>query len=171
MAQTNDYTKVIETCYLEIEKLFKNTKAWTQLDDKIIQLFGLLKSAIYEQVHNVLYPQKTDKSEKELRDILAKYVIGFVDKKKSINFIGCLSPIKSKLVQMQKNKKAHIFFAKEHKDEISTFAVPPYFARTSRYRPHGQISLLPGAVMGAPSIASHNCTRYTAPRLVLYLIP
>lgn len=107
MAKTNDdYTKVIEICYSEIEKLFKNTKAWAQLDDKIIQLLGLLKSAIYEQVHNVLYPQKTDKSEKELRDILAKYVIGYVDKKKSINFIGCLAPIKAKLVQMQKNKKA-----------------------------------------------------------------
>jgi hypothetical protein len=107
MAKTNDdYTKVIETCYREIEKLFKNTKAWGQLDDKIIQLLGLLKSAIYEQVHNVLYPQKTEKSEKELRDILAKYVIGYVDKKKSINFIGCLAPIKAKLVQMQKNKKA-----------------------------------------------------------------
>ena len=106
MAKTNDYGTVIQTVYQEIEKLFKNTKAWAQSDDKIVQLFAILKEAVYQQVHNVLSPQQTDKSEKELRDILAKYVIGYTDKKKSINFIGSISPIKAKLKQIDKNKKA-----------------------------------------------------------------
>lgn len=106
MAKTNDYTKVIQTASHEIEKLFKSTKCWTQNDDKIVQLFAILKEAVYQQVHNVLSPQKTVEAEKELRDILAKYVIGYTDKKKSINFIGSISPLKAKLKQINKNKKA-----------------------------------------------------------------
>ena len=106
MAQTNDYTKVIQSTYKEIEKIFKNTKAWGQMDDKITQLLAVLKTAIYEQVHTVLVPQKNEKSEKQVRDILAKYVIGYADKKKAINFAGVISPLKAKLVQLSKNKKA-----------------------------------------------------------------
>lgn len=106
MAKNNDYTQVIQTISREIEKIFKSTKAWAQNDDKIVQLFALLKEAVWQQVHLVLVPQKTDKSEKEIRDILAKYVVGYPDKKKSVNFIGALQPIKAKLVQINKNKKA-----------------------------------------------------------------
>ena len=106
MAKTNDYTAIIQTVYREIEKLFKNSKAWAQSDDKITQLFGLLKEAVWQQVHTVLVPQQTQKSEKEIRDILAKYVVGYTEKKKGVNFIGALSPIRAKLVQMNKSKKA-----------------------------------------------------------------
>ena len=106
MAKTNDYTKVIQTASQEIDKLFKSTKTWAQCDDKIVQLYAILKEEVWQQVHNVLVPQKTDKAEKEIRDILAKYVIGYTDKKKSINFIGSISPLKAKLKQIGKNKKA-----------------------------------------------------------------
>ena len=105
MTQTNDYSKVIEVCSREIGKLFASTKAWAQCDEKIIQLFSLLQQAIYQQVHYVLIPQENEKSEKSVRDILAKYVVGYTDKKKGINFIGALSPIKAKLVQIKKSKK------------------------------------------------------------------
>ena len=62
MAKNNDYTQVIQTVSREIEKLFKNSKSWAQCDDKIVQLFAILKEAVYQQVHNVLSPQKTEKS-------------------------------------------------------------------------------------------------------------
>lgn len=104
MAKENDYTEVIQAVYKEIEKLFKKTKSWSQSDDKIVQLYVLLKEAIYQQIHNVLVPQQTAKSEKQIREILAKYVVGYTEKKKSKNFIGALSPIKAKLIQMNKNK-------------------------------------------------------------------
>ena len=106
MAKTNDYTEVIQTVYREIEKLFKNSKLWAQEDEKIVQLFGILKAAVYQQVHNVLVPQQTAESEKKVRDILAKYVVGYTEKKKSVNFIGAISPIRAKLLQINKNKKA-----------------------------------------------------------------
>lgn len=104
MAKNNDYSIVIQKAYREIEKLFKSQKAWSQCDSKIIEILTILKTAIYEQVHNVLVPQRTEKTEKEVRDILAKYVIG--DKKKDAVFIGVIRPLKAKLVQMDKNKKA-----------------------------------------------------------------
>ena len=106
MAKTNDYTAVIQTVYREIEKLFKNSKVWAQSDDKITQLFALLKEAVWQQVHSVLVPQGTQKSEKEICDILAKYVVGYTEKKKGVSFIGALSPIRAKLVQINKSKKA-----------------------------------------------------------------
>lgn len=106
MGKTKDYNNVIRVIYKEIEKIFKNTKAWSQDDEKIIQLFGLLKEAVWQQVHSILAPQHDKSSEAEIREILAKYVVGYPDKKKSVNFIGALQPIKAKLVQINKNKKA-----------------------------------------------------------------
>lgn len=105
MAKTNDYTEVIQTVYKEIDKLFKSPKTWSQEDAKIVQLFAILKEAVWQQVHSVLVPQQTAQSEKEIRDILAKYVVGYPNKK-GVNYIGALQPIKAKLVQMNKNKKA-----------------------------------------------------------------
>lgn len=105
MAKTNDYGEIIQTIYNEIERLFKSSKLWAQEDEKITQLFALLKEAVWQQVHSVLVPQKTEKSENEIREILAKYVVGYPNKK-GANYIGALSPIRSKLVQIGKNKKA-----------------------------------------------------------------
>lgn len=105
MAKTNDYMAIIQTVQKAIEKLFKSSKDWSQEDEKITQLFALLKEAVWQQVHSALVPQKTDKSEKEIRDILAKYVVGYPNKK-GANYIGALSPIRAKLVQIGKNKKA-----------------------------------------------------------------
>ena len=105
MAKTNDYGEIIQTIYNEIERLFKSSKLWSQEDEKITQLFALLKEAVWQQVHSVLVPQKTEKSEKEIREILAKYVVGYPNKK-GANYIGALSPIRAKLVQIGKNKKA-----------------------------------------------------------------
>lgn len=105
MAKTNDYGEIIQNIYNEIERLFKSSKLWAQEDEKITQLFALLKEAVWQQVHSVLVPQKTEKSEKEIREILAKYVVGYPNKK-GANYIGALSPIRAKLVQIGKNKKA-----------------------------------------------------------------
>ena len=105
MAKTNDYGEIIQTIYNEIERLFKSSKLWAQEDEKITQLFALLKEAVWQQVHSVLVQQKTEKSEKEIREILAKYVVGYPNKK-GANYIGALSPIRAKLVQIGKNKKA-----------------------------------------------------------------
>ena len=93
MAKTYDCRNFIQTAYSDFVNLFKNTKSWSKNDDKILKVLTYLQRAIRQQVHMVLAPQGTDKAEKEIREILAKYVVGYPEKKKCITFIGVISPI------------------------------------------------------------------------------
>ena len=133
MAKTRDYTDVIKAVYKEIERLFKTTKLWDKEDEKIIQLFSILKEAVFEQVHNVLAPQKTVQGEKELRDILAKYVVGYTEKKKGVNFIGAISPIRAKLVQLNKNKVARREYIARYLDLYDDFMALASFRSMKHY--------------------------------------
>ena len=133
MSDNHDYTQVIKIVYSELEKLFKKPKLWAKEDNKIIELFCILKDAIEQQVHYVLVPEKTPKAEKEIRDILAKYVIGYTDKKKGINFIGALSPIRSKVSQMQKNRKARDEYVENYLDLYDDFMALASFRSMKHY--------------------------------------
>ena len=133
MAKNTDYTEVIQAVYKEIEKLFKNTKAWGQADDKIVQLFAILKEAVWQQVHKVLVPMGTAESEKQIREILAKYVVGYTEKKKYINFIGAISPIKAKLLQMNKNKKARSEYLAQYLELYDDFMALASFRSMKHY--------------------------------------
>ena len=133
MAYNNDYTETIQMAYKGIEQMFKNGKAWAQEDEKIIALYRILREAIFEQVHNVLVPQKTPKTEKEIREILAKYVIGYTDKKKSINFIGAISPIRAKLAQLNKNKQARSEYIARYVELYDDFMALASFRSMKHY--------------------------------------
>ena len=100
MAET-DYTPLIKECEKQISILFKG-KGWGD-DEKVTRLFSVYREAIYSQIHSVLVPQNTEKSEKQIRDILAKYVIGCT--KNKVAYIGAIQPIKAKLAQISKSKK------------------------------------------------------------------
>lgn len=133
MAKAKEYTDVIKAVYKEIERLFRSPKDWGKEDEKIIQLFSILKEAVFEQVHNVLAPQKTASSEKELRDILAKYVIGYTEKKKSVNYIGAISPIRAKLIQLKKNKAARSEYIARYLDLYDDFMALASFRSFKHY--------------------------------------
>lgn len=96
-----DYGSVIKECAKQIDMLFKG-KGWTD-DEKVTRLFDIYHKAIWSQIHNVLIPQKTDKAEKQVRDILAKYVIGCT-KNKTV-YMGAIQPIRAKISQISKSKK------------------------------------------------------------------
>lgn len=96
-----DYGSVIKECAKQIDMLFKG-KGWTD-DEKVTRLFDIYHKAIWSQIHNVLIPQKTDKAEKQVRDILAKYVIGYT-KNKTV-YMGAIQPIRAKISQISKSKK------------------------------------------------------------------
>lgn len=100
-----DYTEVIKTCEKEINALFKSKTGWAD-DEKVTQLFAIYKEAIYQQVHTVLVPQKTEEAEKQVRDILAKNVIGYNDTRKKVTYIGSIRPIKAKIAQIGSDKRA-----------------------------------------------------------------
>ena len=104
-AVASDYGKVIKDLSKEIEKLIKG-KAW---DDNAVltQIFDIYREAIYQQVHYYLVPQKTDKSEKAIRDTIAKYVIGYTDKAKKVNYIGAIAPIRAKIAQISRGKRVN----------------------------------------------------------------
>ena len=99
----NDYGSVIKSCSKEIDKLIKGA-GWKD-DEKVIQLLSVYKDAIYIQIHSVLAPKKTDAAEKEIRDIIAKNVIGYTDKNTKVNYLGIIRPIKSKIAQVGGAKK------------------------------------------------------------------
>ena len=101
----SDYGKIIKDLAKEIEKLIRGN-GWSD-NEVVTQLFDIYREAIYQQVHYYLAPQKTAKSEKQIRDILAKYVIGYTDKYKKVNYIGAISPIKAKIAQMSKGKRVN----------------------------------------------------------------
>lgn len=100
----NDYTIMISKIHKEITKLFNSRTEWKDDDEKIIQLFRLQYSLIYRQIHTVLSPKKTEESETAIRDIISKYVIGYIDKKKKSKYIGCIMPIRAKLEQVSSKK-------------------------------------------------------------------
>ena len=133
MSKNNDYTAVIQTAYREIERLFKSSKSWDKEDAKIIALFGYLKEAIWNQVHLVLADSGTEKSEKEIRDILAKYVIGYTEKKKGVNFIGAIQPIKAKLIQINKAKKARTEYIARYLELYDDFMALASFRSMKHY--------------------------------------
>lgn len=98
----NDYLPIIKYLSKEIGNLFSNSKLWKD-DSKVTQLFRCYYEAIYNQVHTVLVPLKTDEAEKQIREILAKYVVGYTDGKTKIHYIGSIAPIKSKIAQIKQN--------------------------------------------------------------------
>lgn len=97
-----DYLEAIVSCSKYIDKYF-NGKEWK--DDKLItDMFGMYYQAIYNQIHLVLVPQKSEKAEREICDILAKYVVGYTDGKTKKTYIGSIQPIKAKLHQITAKK-------------------------------------------------------------------
>lgn len=102
MKKENSYRYIIEYLNKEITRLFNNPKLWR--DDKTVtELYQCLYDAVYSEIHSVLVPCADDSSEKEIREIIAKYVIGYVDGKTKYTYIGCINPIKGKIAQIKRN--------------------------------------------------------------------
>ena len=124
-----DYGSVIKECAKQINVLFKG-KGWTD-DEKVTRLFDIYHKAIWAQIHNVLIPQKTDKAEKQVRDILAKYVIGCT-KNKTV-YMGAIQPIRAKISQISKNKKTSNEFIARYLELYDDFMALASFRSFKHY--------------------------------------
>jgi hypothetical protein len=124
-----DYLSLIKECEKQINVLFKG-KGWTD-DEKVTRLFDIYYTAIWSQIHNVLVPQKTDKSEKAIRDVLAKYDIGCTKNKTS--YIGAIQPIKAKLAQISKSKKTSNEFIARYLEIYDNFMALASFRSFKHY--------------------------------------
>lgn len=103
MAQITDYGIFIQSIYKGLEAKAK-TADWKN-DELLIEIFSDYRDCIRAQIHDILVPLGTKESEKEIREILRKYVIGYIDKKKKIVYQGALDWISSKLAQIEKENK------------------------------------------------------------------
>lgn len=133
MIKENDYTSVINAIHDEISNLLRSPKVWNEEDNKIIEILTLYKEAIWQQIHSVLAPQKTKDSERQIRDIVAKYIIGYTDKSKKVNFIGAIEPIRAKLVQINKKKTARAEFVERYLDLYDDFMALASFRSMKHY--------------------------------------
>lgn len=124
-----DYTPLIKECEKQISILFKG-KGWSD-DEKVTRLFSVYHEAIYSQIHSVLVPQNTEKSEKQIRDILAKYVIGCT--KNKVVYIGAIQPIKAKLAQISKSKKTSNEFVARYLELYDDFMALASFRSYKHY--------------------------------------
>lgn len=124
-----DYGSVIQECAKQINVLFKG-KGWTD-DEKVTRLFEIYHKAIWSQIHNVLIPQKTDKAEKQVRDILAKYVIGCT--KNKVAYIGAIQPIRAKISQISKSKKTSNEFIARYLELYDNFMALASFRSFKHY--------------------------------------
>ena len=115
-----DYGRLIKACADNIDRLFHSKKEWDD-DETVTQLFEIMRTAIYQQVHCVLEGGSTKENERQIRDLLAKYVIGYVDKKKKVTYIGAINPIRSKLAQLNKSKKASAEYLARYLDLYDGF--------------------------------------------------
>ena len=103
MAENNvDLYKLIKETSQAIAKLSR-TKEWKD-DNKVTQAYQYLYEMCYEQIHLILVPQRKQSAEMQIREIIAKYIIGYTDKNKNITYLGALKPIETKAKQLQENK-------------------------------------------------------------------
>ena len=104
MAIITDYSVYIKSIYKELEARSRNSD-WKD-DEWLIGIFADYRDCIKAQIHDVLVPVGTKDSEKQIREILSKYVIGYVDKKKKVVYQGALEWISSKIAEIEnKNRK------------------------------------------------------------------
>ena len=106
-----DYYKIIKKSAEAINKLFNSKKEWSD-NQSIIDKYEFLYKMCYKQIHSILVPQKKMSAEMQIREIIAKYIIGYTDTKAKVNYIGALRPLESKAKQMKKNKLNQEFLAR-----------------------------------------------------------
>lgn len=127
-----DYINIIHTVQKEIDKRFKNRLLWND-DEAVTQLFRVYHTAIYQQIHTALAPQRTQSAEKELREVISKYVIGYTDTKSGITHIGSLSPLRAKLEQVSKAKSSRSEYIQRYLELYDDFMALASFRSYKHY--------------------------------------
>lgn len=99
MAQITNYDIYIKSIYKDLSKRCK-TALWKD-DEQVIEILKMYRFALHSHIHGYLVPLNTKNAEQEIRDIISKYVIGYVDARKKQAYIGALELIDSKLAQFK----------------------------------------------------------------------
>ena len=90
------YKNLIQESYTAIQKMLKlNIGNWDN-DDSVIQILSLYKEALYCYIHKELYPQKTEEADREIRNVVARYITGYTDKTRRVVYPGIIDLVKNK---------------------------------------------------------------------------
>lgn len=127
----NEYSDIIARCGKEIEKLIKG-KGWEN-DETVTQLFSILHRALHTRIHSILVVEGTTEAEREIRELISKYVIGYVDTKKKITYLGSINPIKTKIEQISKSKKTSREFIARYLELYDDFMALASFRSYKHY--------------------------------------
>lgn len=106
MKNSNSYRDTIDILCKAINYSFNDPKLWND-EKRVSELFMCYYDAIFAEIHSVLVLQKDDSAEKQIREIISKNVIGYVDGKTKCTYIGSLTPLKSKIAQIKRKNKVY----------------------------------------------------------------
>ena len=101
--EATDFLAAIEELDGAIVEICRNKQLWN--DNKLcLDVFRAFHSALYAKIHNELAINKTDEKEGQIRELLAKYVLGYKDKKTKRTYLGMLTILKNKIEQLSKRR-------------------------------------------------------------------
>lgn len=92
----SNYVIIIKSIAKSLPKFWKD-------DSKTIELLQTYHQCLHYQIHSELVPLKSAEAEADIRELLAKYVVGYTDNKTKIVYPCIMDMIQSKIVQLCKN--------------------------------------------------------------------
>lgn len=99
-----DYGVAITETYKAVKEVCRSKDLWKN-DELCLQVFKQFKTLLYTQIHKVLSINKTDEKEKQIRELLAKYIIGYKDVETKTTYMGMISITQNKITQLNKEKE------------------------------------------------------------------
>lgn len=108
-----DFTTQIVQVYNALDEMMDKKKKFVDAkgvrhdwsdNEYVASLYELLYRIVHQQIYDILLPIGTKDSEAQLRNIIAKYVIGYKDKNKVV-WKGVLTPLKDKITQLARSTK------------------------------------------------------------------
>lgn len=124
----NKYIESISCAYRALELLY-NSKPLDLAE--ICNVYSILHMALRSRIYGELMKLHNDEKEKEIRELIYKYVIGYTDKKSGIKWYGALKPIEALMDKVY--KKGDDKLLKEYYDLYDDFFALASFRSFKHY--------------------------------------
>lgn len=103
MTPLNDYSSAIKELSGAVKDICKYKEIWRN-DDVVLSTLQEYYTSLYNQIHKVLASELTRDNERQIRELLARCVIGYKDKDTRKTYIGALQVLENKISQIDKDK-------------------------------------------------------------------
>lgn len=108
MPKDNEFVSVIKAYARELTKMIKSRTEWKD-DERILKLYRAEYNVLKQYIHYELPKRGTQSAELEVREMIAKYCIGYTDSKKKtgVSYIGAIQPIRAKIEQIVQSNRVN----------------------------------------------------------------